>query len=100
MAYTGLERLAWRHGYALALHGSMSRDLDIVAIPWTDDADGPEKLISSFRRFVIGKGKVNFTVGKPASKPHGRKAYVIPIGYEGHYLDLSIMPRQRNRKYA
>lgn len=25
-------------GYALALHGSMARDLDLVAIPWTDDA--------------------------------------------------------------
>lgn len=97
MAYTKLDRIAWRHGYALALHGSMSRDLDVIAIPWTDDADSPEKLLAAFRRFVIEKAKVKFSIGKPILKPHGRQGYVIPIGFDGHYIDLSIMPRSNKK---
>jgi hypothetical protein len=94
MAYTQLDRIAWRHGYALALHGSMARDLDVVAIPWTDDADSPEKLVNAFRRFIISKAKINYKkVDKPMLKPHGRLAYVLPIGFDGHYIDLSVMPR-------
>ena len=29
-----LELLAWQFGYALARHGSMTRDCDLVAVPW------------------------------------------------------------------
>lgn len=96
MAYTKLERLAWRHGYALALHGSMARDLDLIAVPWTDDADSPEKLLESFRRFIVKNAQVNLKIGSATAKPHGRQGYVIPIGHDGHYLDLSIMPRVKN----
>jgi hypothetical protein len=94
MAYVKLERIAWRHGYALALHGSMARDLDIIAVPWTEDADDPEKLLAAFKRFIVEKANVKLK-GKeiPTQKPHGRQAYALPIGYEGHYLDVSIMPR-------
>lgn len=93
MAYTKLDRIAWRHGYALALHGSMARDLDLVAIPWTDDADDPEKLIQAFVNFVKLKAAVNIQMPVAVKKPHGRIAYAIAIGHEGHYLDVSIMPR-------
>ncbi len=96
MAYTKLDRIAWRHGYALALHGSMARDLDLIAVPWTDDADAPEKLLESIRRFIVaGAGKnVSTQIPMPHKKPHGRIAYAFPVGYDGHYLDVSIMPRQ------
>ena len=97
MAYTKLERIAWRHGYALALHGSMARDLDLIAVPWTEDADEPEKLIAAFKRFIIIQAPVSFRIAKPTKKPHGRLAYVVPIGFDGHYLDLSIMPRRKGR---
>lgn len=100
MAYTKLDRVAWRHGYALALHGSMSRDLDLIAIPWTEDADAPEKLLKAFVNFVKGNSKVKIKFYLPGvtEKPHGRKAYAIPIGHDGHYLDVSIMPRMEKRK--
>jgi hypothetical protein len=100
MAYAKLDRIAMRHGYALALHGSMSRDLDLIAIPWTDDAADPEKLLKAIDRFVMEKTtSVNRHGNKlgnfyATKKPHGRLAYAIHIGHDGHYLDLSIMPRQ------
>lgn len=100
MAYTKLDRIAWRHGYALALHGSMARDLDLVAIPWTEDADAPEKLIAAFVRFVAGKASVKVAASKPYAKPHGRVAYTLPIGFDGHYLDISIMPRLKKSRGA
>ena len=100
MAYVKLDRIAWRHGYALALHGSMARDLDLVAIPWTDDADSPEKLIAAFGRFIIKNAKVHykFRAITPTKNPHGRQSYVLPIGFDGHYIDLSIMPRTKKGK--
>ena len=98
MAYTKLERIAWRHGYALALHGSMARDLDLIAVPWTEDADEPKKLLESFRRFIVTEANVNLKIGGATDKPHGRKAYAIPVGHAGHYLDVSIMPRVKVKK--
>jgi len=99
MAYTKLDRIAWRHGYALALHGSMERDLDLIAVPWTDDAAEPKKLIAAFCRFIVSQAMVDYKPGrlKATKKPHGRMAYVLPIGHHGHYLDLSVMPRRTQR---
>ena len=97
LMYEKLDRIAWRYGYALALHGSMARDLDLVAVPWTDDADDPDKLISAFVRFIITKSDVHISQPKPLSMPHGRLSYIIPIGFGGgHYLDVSVMPRKSN----
>lgn len=93
MAYTKLDRIAMRHGYALALHGSMARDLDLIAVPWTDDADPPEKLLKAICRFIVTQAKVGYSVPRATKKPHGRLAYAVAIGYEGHYLDVSVMPR-------
>ena len=99
MAYTKLDRIAMRHGYALALHGSMARDLDIILVPWTDDAAEPQKVLEAFRAFIIEKAKVKISKKFHATKkPHGRLAYSFPIGHDGHYLDISIIPRKRIRK--
>lgn len=91
--YAQLERIAWRHGYALALHGSMGRDLDVIAIPWTDDADEPEKLLDAFAKAVVKTEEINYSRPGATQKPHGRKAYSFILGHAGHYIDLSIMPR-------
>lgn len=34
--YPGLCEIFQRHGYALAVHGSVARDLDLLAIPWVE----------------------------------------------------------------
>lgn len=94
MAYVKLTRIAMRYGYALALHGSMARDLDLIAVPWTEDAADPKKLLKAFARFIALKSDVSYPVPTAGEKPHGRKAYSFPIGHNGHYLDVSIMPRK------
>lgn len=90
-------------GYALAVHGSMGRDLDLVAIPWTDDAVCAEALIMRLlsaagflrahlphRQDGIPPDQGNGDVG--AVKPHGRRAWSIHFD-NGLYLDVSVMPR-------
>jgi hypothetical protein len=96
--YTQLERIAWRHGYALALHGSMGRDLDVLAVPWTEDADAARDLLAAFRRAVYS-GHPEWRKGEPSptKKPHGRRAYSLYLGHQGHYVDISIMPRRKTR---
>lgn len=74
------------HGYALAIHGTVDRDLDLVAIPWVDDeVSSPKALVDAFC------GTLEGTCTSFVGKPHGRVAYTIETG-GGGYIDLSIMP--------
>ena len=109
LLYTKLDRIAMRRGWNLALHGSMTRDLDLILIPWVDDADDVDLVIDDFRKFVEGQmtvkareraekkrgatprtGLDHYVVEE---KPHGRKAITIRIGFSNYELDISIMPR-------
>jgi hypothetical protein len=77
-------------GYALALHGSMTNDLDLVAVPWTDDAGTPEDLVDALGA-AIRWTREGDAFG-PEHKPHGRIAWKIPL-LAGASIDLSVMPR-------
>ena len=74
-------------GYAIAIHGSMQRDMDVVAIPWTEHAGPPEQLISHLTNLGM-----TMTLEGPAEKPHGRLAYTLLMG-GSLFMDLSVMPR-------
>jgi hypothetical protein len=80
-------------GYALAVHGSLARDLDLVAIPWVEDASEPDKLVKALCdavKRITGWG--HLAGGPPSAKPHGRIAYTI-IASMSINIDLSIVPR-------
>jgi len=97
-----LTRAARSKGYALAVHGSMRRDLDLVAIPWTDEAAPAQEvavaIIEASGGFLLEREKQPGHPEKwpgtrdPAQKPHGRLAWSIHLG-GGPYIDLSVMPR-------
>lgn len=76
-------------GYAVAVHGSMNRDLDLIAIPWVDNAASAEELVEAIRERVYGK-----IIGGPTKKPHGRLAWTIEFDVAHGHIDLSIMPRK------
>ena len=92
-------------GYALAVHGSMARDLDLVAIPWTDEAVSAEQLImricaaggvSLMDTSQKGEDGEFHTIdgSKPTVKPHGRLAWSLHnTGGRHFYLDVSVLPR-------
>ncbi|MCK4831002.1 hypothetical protein KA005_85620 [bacterium] len=90
--YIGMKKIAEKYGYALTLHGSMNRDLDLLAVPWTKEAEDLEVLLEAFRK----KYDMRYEMDKPnygnvMDKPHGRKAYIIMLNGP-YYIDLSIMP--------
>src|ERR1039457_6181828 len=35
---------ARKHGYAIAVHGSLKRDIDLIAVPWVEHASTPRQL--------------------------------------------------------
>jgi hypothetical protein len=95
-----LRETARTHGYALTVHGSLARDIDLVAIPWTKEAVSSWDLaIAMVRTTEKVKGRlVAYGTDERDSgldiprKPHGRVCWVIHLD-NGVYIDLSIMPR-------
>lgn len=106
--YGSFKEKAESLGYALAVHGSMQRDFDLVAIPWTEEAVEAEVLVESLRDlcggFIVEDGApggrwdaekkafVEAAVRNPCLKPHGRLAWCINLGGKP-MIDLSVMPR-------
>ena len=93
-----LQTVARNHGYALAVHGSMMRDIDLIAAPWTEEATDDETLARALCAAVGGKiygtmhdAKTDKVDYNPVQRPHGRKGWVIHLG--GPYLDVAVMPR-------
>ena len=91
-------------GYAIAIHGSLSRDFDLLAVPWVDDAAEPATLVQTIADkvggFVLGDLSKRGHVSKfPTKQPHGRLSWNICWGGKV-FIDLSVMPRKRKLKAA
>lgn len=90
-AYTMIRKLAWEEGYAIGLHGSFTRDLDLIAVPWTEKPCEPEHLV---RRILAATGLTSMP-SNPGTKPQGRLVWTLlfPGFDDPRFVDLSIMPR-------
>lgn len=82
--------IGYAHGYAMAVHGSMQRDLDIVAVPWTAKAKAARTLVKALCDHL------GCEAAAPSEKPHGRIAYTLLMG-GACFMDLSIMPRRKGK---
>lgn len=90
--------VAWQEGYALVMHGSFTRDLDLIAIPWTDRATDAEHLVKRVALALDDLSILEKGRGKPSQamqKPHGRLAWTLTFKAFGdpRFVDLSVMPR-------
>jgi hypothetical protein len=88
--YPGLAAIFHRHGYALACHGSLARDFDLIAIPWAETvskADDVLKDVTSEWALTI--------CGEPEQKNHGRIAYTLACGFGECAIDLSFVSSVR-----
>lgn len=120
--YHGLCETARKHGYALAIHGTVATDLDLVAIPWTNEAVSAEELRDALMKHICavdyeGLTRRFFAKAKDSEelvrqvleneaknrkepqdetgatiKPHGRRAWNLYMD-AGAKVDLSVMPR-------
>lgn len=120
--YPGLCAVARAHGYALALHGSLVTDMDLIAVPWTEQAVPAEDLMTALMAhlgaldyrgllerdcgswakpeqiddMIAGERRRNGDPRGPldcALKPHGRKAWNL-YSQASVKIDLSVMPKQ------
>lgn len=99
--YAEVRRTAFEKGYALALHGSLQKDLDVIAIPWVESASSEDDLVKAICE--TAGGFISPQDGKcPGLKPHGRHAWTIHLGgcsateppeKRATYIDLSVMPK-------
>lgn len=86
--YAMMVPVARDYGYALALHGSLARDLDVVAVPWRENPASRLELAKALTEAVGGFEASEFT---PGVRPHGRLCWTIHLG-GGPFIDLSVMP--------
>lgn len=94
-----IKEAAKRLGYAIAIHGTMARDLDLLAVPWVDDAADPLELVNAIRDavggYVIGDLKNRGDIpDEPTKQPHGRLSWNIVWGGKP-FIDLSVMPKRK-----
>ncbi|WP_342617165.1 hypothetical protein [Rhodoferax sp. GW822-FHT02A01] len=98
--YTQARIIAWQYGYACVMHGSFTRDLDLLLVPWDEKARGNgEQLLkliaqSCGLRFADGKENVVYSTVDWSEKPHGRQACSLyfPVFSDRRWVDISIFP--------
>lgn len=79
-------------GYAIAAHGSLRRDLDIIAAPWVKEAVPAKELVDKLAEVCSGR-----VMDEPLQHPHGRLSFQIHLGelkqgpYNSDpYIDISV----------
>jgi hypothetical protein len=88
-----IRQIARRSGYAIGIHGSLSRDLDLIAVPWTRKHVKPATLVKRISALSAYPAAMRFhyeAIAKVATrKPCGRLAFAIYFG-PNVYADLSV----------
>lgn len=87
--FTQARIVAWQYGYACLAHGSFTRDLDLLLVPWAETFGRPVDAIVQHLANVTGL-KLQ---GPPSDKPHGRKAWslVFPAFEDVRWVDVSVL---------
>ncbi len=85
--YPDLAQIAKFHGYALAIHGSLIRDFDLICVPWIPEPSEPKEVVAEMvKSFALTE------IGEPETRDHGRLIYTLAVGFGECFLDLSFMP--------
>ena len=77
-------------GWAVSLHGSLASDMDIMAMPWVDNAVAFKEMVDRVSKlFKDNYLSSQYTITY-SEKPHGRVVATIPI-WADFYLDISTI---------
>ena len=110
--FEGIKEIGLRYGYNIVLHGSMNRDLDLIAIPWNETVGVKGKMLEEIAEaiggYILNEDEENRQLFR--IKYHGRECWVINInrsiknkfsgmvtefineGDPQYYIDISILP--------
>lgn len=77
-------------GWALGLHGSLASDMDLMAMPWTEDAKPVEEMVQALSYcFTESPWKKDHTIPH-YDKPNNRVVYTMSI-WADFYLDINVI---------
>lgn len=83
--YPKLAAVAREHGYALAMHGSLVADCDLIAVPWVENAAPGDDLARALAAAAPG----HLILDTYTARPGGVRKHVIHLG-GGPYIDLAV----------
>ena len=87
-----LKQAATNCGWALGLHGSLNSDMDIMAMPWAEDAVSHWSMISELCLCFTDNQDMRRTV-QVTQKPNNRTVYTLSI-WADFYLDINIIQHE------
>ena len=77
-------------GWAVSLHGSLASDMDIMAMPWVENAVSFKEMIDRVSKLFKDNDMSSQYVITYNEKPHNRVVATIPI-WSDFYLDISTI---------
>ena len=86
-----LRDIAAECGWAIAFHGSLVHDLDLMAMPWVEKHTTADELAQRFTDTMPENWRRPYEKSKPGDKPNGRIVYTIFMGPS--YIDLNVIDR-------
>lgn len=107
-----IKEIGLKYGYNIVLHGSLNRDLDLIAIPWQEIIGDKMLMLNEIAEtiggFILVEDEESLQSFK--NKFHGRESWIININrsikskFNGlvaefvehedpqYYIDISILP--------
>jgi hypothetical protein len=65
--------IAHRLGWGVGAHGSMARDIDLIAVPWTKEAASTSDLMAT----LMAELGMTAHGGNPSWRAHGRRTFLL-----------------------
>lgn len=84
-----LRKIAAECGWAIAIHGSLVHDLDLMAMPWVENHTTADELAQRFTDINEPNWRRPYEKSKPGDKPNGRIVYTIFMG--DTYIDMNVI---------
>lgn len=75
-------------GWALALHGSLANDMDIMAMPWIEGASHYLDMIQAIKECFDKPNEI--ILHQPTKMPNNRIVFTLSI-WADFYLDINII---------
>ncbi|MBQ7494397.1 MAG: hypothetical protein IJT75_01320 [Bacteroidaceae bacterium] len=75
-------------GWALGVHGSVTHDLDLMAMPWVEEHVTADELAQRLADVADNQHREYFK-SKPGEKPNNRIVYTILAGQT--YIDMNVI---------
>lgn len=85
-----LRKAALSKGWALGLHGSLNSDMDIMAMPWDENASHVHDMLDAICGCFTDRENLLRTLHRTTDKPNNRVVYTLNI-WADFYLDINVI---------